>query len=305
MNVNFKEALIHAFPEMILYKDEPLKKYTYTETGGPADILAFPNTSAQVKALVDYCRNEDIPWIVLGNASNLIVRDRGIRGVVIMLLEMKQIKLEGETIIVESGARLIEVSQVARDASLTGFEFACGIPGSVGGAVFMNAGAYGGEIKDIFVSAEVLLPSGEIITMDQDSMAFRYRHSQIQELGGIVLSSRFALKKGNPLEIKAKMRELTELREAKQPLEYPSCGSVFKRPVGYYTGKLIQDAGLQGYRIGGAEISRKHAGFIVNVDKATATDYTDMIEFIQERIWDLNQVRLEPEVRIIGENPKA
>ncbi|MFZ2585687.1 MAG: UDP-N-acetylmuramate dehydrogenase [Enterococcus aquimarinus] len=286
---------------MILYKDEPLKKYTYTETGGPADILAFPNTSAQVKALVDYCRNEDIPWIVLGNASNLIVRDRGIRGVVIMLLEMKQIKLEGETIIVESGARLIEVSQVARDASLTGFEFACGIPGSVGGAVFMNAGAYGGEIKDIFVSAEVLLPSGEIITMDQDSMAFRYRHSQIQELGGIVLSSRFALKKGNPLEIKAKMRELTELREAKQPLEYPSCGSVFKRPEGHFTGKLVQDAGLQGYTLGGAQISMKHAGFIVNINQATATDYIQLIAHIQTVIKEKFAVTLEPEVRIIGE----
>ena len=301
MNVNFKETLIHAFPEMILYKDEPLKKYTYTETGGPADILAFPNTSAQVKALVDYCRNEDIPWIVLGNASNLIVRDRGIRGVVIMLLEMKQIKLEGETMIVESGARLIEVSQVARDASLTGFEFACGIPGSVGGAVFMNAGAYGGEIKDIFVSAEVLLPSGEIITMNQDSMAFRYRHSQIQELGGIVLSSRFALRKGNPLEIKAKMRELTELREAKQPLEYPSCGSVFKRPEGHFTGKLVQDAGLQGYTLGGAQISMKHAGFIVNINQATATDYIQLIAHILAVIKEKFAVTLEPEVRIIGE----
>mgnify|MGYP003415434684 FL=1 len=301
MNVNFKEALIHAFPEMILYKDEPLKKYTYTETGGPADILAFPNTSTQVKALVDYCRNEDIPWIVLGNASNLIVRDRGIRGVVIMLLEMKQIKLEGETMIVESGARLIEVSQVACDASLTGFEFACGIPGSVGGAVFMNAGAYGGEIKDIFVSSEVLLPSGEIITMNQDSMAFRYRHSQIQEIGGIVLSSRFALKKGNPLEIKAKMRELTELREAKQPLEYPSCGSVFKRPEGHFTGKLVQDAGLQGYTLGGAQISMKHAGFIVNINQATATDYIQLIAHIQAVIKEKFAVTLEPEVRIIGE----
>lgn len=254
-----------------------------------------------MKALVDYCRNEDIPWIVLGNASNLIVRDRGIRGVVIMLLEMKQIKLEGEAMIVESGARLIEVSQVARDASLTGFEFACGIPGSVGGAVFMNAGAYGGEIKDIFVSSEVLLPSGEIITMDQDSMAFRYRHSQIQELGGIVLSSRFALKKGNPLEIKAKMRELTELREAKQPLEYPSCGSVFKRPEGHFTGKLVQDAGLQGYTLGGAQISMKHAGFIVNINQATATDYIQLIAHIQTVIKEKFAVTLEPEVRIIGE----
>lgn len=300
--MNFKEELIEKFPEMILYQDEPLQKYTFTKTGGPADILAFPKTSQEVKKLVDYCRDNDVPWIVLGNASNLIVRDSGIRGVVLMLLEMKQLKIEENMLTVEPGHRLIDASQAACKASLTGLEFACGIPGSVGGAVFMNAGAYGGEIKDVFISADVLLPNGEIITMSGEEMQFRYRHSQIQEMSGIVLSSRFALKKGNPLEIKAKMVELTELRESKQPLEYPSCGSVFKRPEGHFTGKLVQDAGLQGYTLGGAQISMKHAGFIVNINKATATDYIQLIAHIQEVIQEKFSVALEPEVRIIGDD---
>lgn len=300
--MNFKEKLIQKYPEIILYKDEPLRKYTFTETGGPADILAFPKTSQEVKELVDYCRDNEVPWIVLGNASNLIVRDSGIRGVVLMLLEMKQVQIEENIMIVESGARLIDASQLACEASLTGLEFACGIPGSVGGAVFMNAGAYGGEIKDVFTSADVLLPNGEIVTMSGEEMQFRYRHSQIQELDAIVLTSRFTLEKGNPLEIKAKMVDLTELRESKQPLEYPSCGSVFKRPEGHFTGKLVQDAGLQGHTLGGAQISMKHAGFIVNINKATATDYIQLIAYIQEVIQEKFAVALEPEVRIIGED---
>lgn len=302
--MNFKEELIQNFPEMILYKDEALSKYTFTETGGPADILAFPRTTEEVQDLVAYCREQDIPWLVLGNASNLIVRDGGIRGVVLMLLEMKALTIENNVMTVESGARLIDASQAAYEASLTGLEFACGIPGSVGGAVFMNAGAYGGEIKDVFTSADVLLPSGEVVTMTGQEMAFRYRHSQIQELGGIVLTTRFTLRKGKSMEIKAQMVELTELRESKQPLEYPSCGSVFKRPEGHFTGKLVQDAGLQGHTIGGAQISMKHAGFIVNINQATATDYIELIGHIQEVIQEKYQVALEPEVRIIGEDVK-
>lgn len=300
--MNFKDQLIQQFPDFILYRDEPLQKYTFTETGGPADILAFPRTTMEVKLLVDYCREQDIPWLVLGNASNLIVRDSGIRGVVLMLLEMKQLTIEDDQMTVESGARLIDASVAAYEASLTGLEFACGIPGSVGGAVFMNAGAYGGEIKDVFISSDVLLPNGEIVTMTKEEMAFRYRHSHIQEMGGIILTSRFGLKKSKPLPIKTMMDELTELRESKQPLEYPSCGSVFKRPEGHFTGKLVQDAGLQGYTIGGAQISMKHAGFIVNINKATATDYIELIAHIQTVIKEKFNVDLEPEVRIIGEN---
>ncbi|MFB8529065.1 UDP-N-acetylmuramate dehydrogenase [Enterococcus casseliflavus] len=293
--------MIAQFPEIALLKDEPLLNYTYTKTGGPADILAFPKTADEAKQLLDYCRKQAIPWIVLGNASNLIVRDGGIRGVVIMLSEMNQIVVDGTSLIVDAGAKLIDTTYVALHESLTGFEFACGIPGSVGGAVFMNAGAYDGEIQDVFASCDVLLANGQIVTYTKEEMEFAYRHSKLQEQKMIILSSRFDLAKGDQEQIKKRMDELTELRQLKQPLEYPSCGSVFKRPVGHFTGKLIQDAGLQGLKWGGAQISEKHAGFIVNVDQATATDYVELIAHIQQVIKETFDVTLETEVRIIGE----
>ncbi|HAP3772152.1 TPA: UDP-N-acetylmuramate dehydrogenase [Enterococcus faecalis] len=295
------KAMLETLNEITLLVDEPLKNVTFTKTGGPADVLALPKTKKEVEEIVAYCREQGFSWLVLGNASNLIVRDGGIRDVVIMLTEMKEIKVAGTTMIVDAGAKLIDTTYEALAADLTGFEFACGIPGSVGGAVYMNAGAYGGEIKDVFQSAEVLLADGTIQTMTKEDLNFRYRHSEIQELHCIVLQATFALEKGNHAEIKAQMDELTELRELKQPLEYPSCGSVFKRPVGHFTGKLIQDAGLQGLKWGGAQISEKHAGFIVNIDHATATDYVELIAHIQEVIKEKFDVELQTEVRIIGE----
>lgn len=299
-----KELMIKQFPEIALLKDEALLNYTYTKTGGPADILAFPKSAKEVEQIVAYCRETDTPWLVLGNASNLIVRDGGIRGVVIMLSEMNQITVEDTTLIVEAGAKLIDTTYVALHESLTGFEFACGIPGSVGGAVFMNAGAYDGEIQDIFASCDVLLADGRVVTMMKEEMAFSYRHSTLQDQHAIILSARFDLAQGDQDQIKKRMDELTELRQLKQPLEYPSCGSVFKRPVGHFTGKLIQDAGLQGLKWGGAQISEKHAGFIVNVDHATATDYVELIAHIQQVIKERFDVQLETEVRIIGEESK-
>ena len=299
-----KELMIKQFPEIALLKDEALLNYTYTKTGGPADILAFPKSTKEVEQIVAYCRETDTPWLVLGNASNLIVRDGGIRGVVIMLSEMNQITVEDTTLIVEAGAKLIDTTYVALHESLTGFEFACGIPGSVGGAVFMNAGAYDGEIQDIFASCDVLLADGRVVTMMKEEMAFSYRHSTLQDQHAIILSARFDLAQGDQDQIKKRMDELTELRQLKQPLEYPSCGSVFKRPVGHFTGKLIQDAGLQGLKWGGAQISEKHAGFIVNVDHATATDYVELIAHIQQVIKERFDVQLETEVRIIGEEAK-
>ncbi len=239
--------------------------------------------------------------MVLGNASNLIVQDGGIRGVVIMLTEMKQIHVKGTMVIAEAGASLIDTTYAALAESLTGFEFACGIPGSVGGAVYMNAGAYGGEIKDVFAEVDLLLEDGTLKTLTKDEMVFSYRHSKVQELRAIVLEARFSLQTGDYEAIKARMDELTELRQSKQPLEYPSCGSVFKRPVGHYTGQLIQQAGLQGLKWGGAQVSEKHAGFIVNIDHATATDYIELIAHIQEVIKEKFDVSLETEVRIIGE----
>lgn len=295
-----KEEMIRQFPKIALLKDEPLMNYTYTKTGGPADILAFPKIADEVKQLVDYCRNEGIPWLVLGNASNLIVRDGGIRGVVIMLAEMNEISVEGTTITAAAGAKLIDTTYVALHESLTGFEFACGIPGSVGGAVFMNAGAYEGEIQDVFVSCDVLLADGQIVTYHQAEMDFAYRHSALQEQQAVILTARFALAEGPQEQIKKRMDELTALRQEKQPLEYPSCGSVFKRPKGHFTGALIQEAGLQGLKWGGAQISEKHAGFIVNVDHATATDYVELIAHIQAVIKEKFDVTLETEVRIIG-----
>lgn len=294
------------YPTIKIQYNDALSNYTYTKTGGKADVTVFPKAIAEVKTIVDWARSEEIPLTILGNASNLIVRDGGIRGIVMILTDLDSVTpTDDGKLIAASGARLIDVSYQALTESLTGLEFACGIPGSIGGAVYMNAGAYGGEVKEVITSVDVITREGEFKTYTNEECGFSYRQSVFQTVDDIVLSVTFKLADGEPVAIKEDMMHFTELRETKQPLEYPSCGSVFKRPVGYYTGKLIQDAGLQGHRIGGAEISKKHAGFIVNVDHATATDYTDMIKFIQDRIWELNQVELEPEVRIIGENPSV
>lgn len=291
------------FPTVTTKENEFLSNYTYTKTGGPADALVFPKTKEEVQNIVKWTFNNNVPLTTLGNSSNVIIRDGGIRGVVMMLTDMAEITVKKNQIIVQSGASLIETSRTALKAKLTGLEFACGIPGSVGGAVYMNAGAYGGEVESVIESVEVVTLAGERKIYSNEDMNFSYRHSIIQETGDIVLETIFTLDKGKEEKIKEKMAELTELRETKQPLEYPSCGSVFKRPTGYFTGKLVQDAGLQGKQIGGAQVSMKHAGFIVNVAGATATDYIELIAYIQKVIKELYDVTLETEVRIIGENP--
>ncbi|MFI3615110.1 UDP-N-acetylmuramate dehydrogenase [Streptococcus uberis] len=281
--------------------NEPLKKYTYTKVGGPADYLVFPRNRLELTRVVKYANNHSIPWIVLGNASNLIVRDGGIRGFVIMFNKLNTVTVDGYTIEAEAGANLIETTKVAKFHSLTGFEFACGIPGSVGGAIFMNAGAYGGEIANIFLSAKVLTPEGDIKTMTAREMAFGYRHSAIQKSGDIIISAKFALKPGDFEQISQEMNRLNYLRQLKQPLEYPSCGSVFKRPEGHFAGQLIMEANLKGYRIGGVEVSEKHAGFMINVDHGTAKDYEHLIAHVIETVEHNSGIRLEREVRIIGE----
>lgn len=293
--------LISKYPAMDIKLNEPLSQYSYTKVGGKADALVFPQTKQEVQQMIEWVDTNQVPLTILGNLSNLIVMDGGIRGIVMILTRMNQIQVEGETVIADAGASLIETTQVARDHHLTGLEFACGIPGSVGGAIFMNAGAYGGEIKDLPLEIETLTRTGKFKTYSTQTAQFGYRHSIFQDNHEVVLQVKFQLEPGEIDLIQSEMDRLTELRTSKQPLELPSCGSVFKRPEGHFTGKLIQDAGLQGYRIGGAEISKKHAGFIVNVDHATATDYIELIQFIQHRIWELYQVQLEPEVRIIGE----
>ncbi|MFL2100030.1 UDP-N-acetylmuramate dehydrogenase [Desemzia sp. FAM 23991] len=296
------EELKKQIPDLIIKENEPLSLYTYTKTGGPADVLVFPTTIEEVTNVVQWVNREQLPLTVLGNASNLIVKDGGIRGVVMILTKMKRIQVEHKKIIVQSGARLIDTSNEAYEAGLTGLEFACGIPGSIGGAVYMNAGAYDGEVSESIESVTVLTLEGEVKTVKNKDLEFSYRHSAIQQSHDIVLEVVFSLENGKKKAIKERMDELTALRESKQPLEYPSCGSVFKRPTGYFTGKLIQEAGLQGLIWGGAQISEKHAGFIVNINHATATDYIELIEHIKEVILKVNKVQLETEVRIIGED---
>lgn len=281
-------------------KDEPLNKYTHTKTGGVADFLAFPKTIAEVEILVNWANQQALPITVLGNASNLIVKDGGIAGLVIMMTDLTEMSVLDNVLTVQAGASLIETTIYAAKHSLTGLEFAAGIPGSIGGAVFMNAGAYGGEIKDVLKEVVVLTPEAQIKTYTTAQLNMSYRHSRLQDEQDIVLAASFELKTGIQTEILAKMDELNYLRASKQPLEYPSCGSVFKRPVGHFTGKLVHDANLQGYRCGDAQVSLKHAGFIVNLNQATAKDYLQVIEHVQKVVWEKFQVKLETEVRIIG-----
>ncbi|MFC6292089.1 UDP-N-acetylmuramate dehydrogenase [Macrococcus epidermidis] len=281
--------------------NEPLKNYTYTKTGGNADIYITPIKYSEIQKTIQYANENNITVTFLGNGSNIIIRDGGIRGIVISLLGLTDVQVEYDTIIASSGAAIIDVSRIARDHHLTGLEFACGIPGSVGGAVYMNAGAYGGEVKDVIESATVVDQHGEILTLTNEALALDYRTSIIQSEHYVVLEATFKLQRGDINLIQSQMDILTERREDKQPLEYPSCGSVFRRPPGHFAGQLIQEAGLQGYRIGGVEVSKKHAGFIVNVDNGTATDYEEMIAHVQKVVLENSGIELQPEVRVIGD----
>lgn len=283
--------------------NESLKKYTMTKLGGKADIFVLPETEDEAAAIVKYAFNNNVPLLMLGNGSNMVVRDGGVRGIVISFSKLDEIHLEGDKIYAQSGALIKDVSRLAQTSGLTGFEFACGIPGSVGGAMAMNAGAYGGEIKDIIIDCTVLTIEGEKMVLSKDELELDYRKSIISKNGYLVLSSNFQLAAGDQQEIDEKVADLTYKRESKQPLEYPSAGSVFKRPPGYFAGKLIQDSGLQGKGVGGAEVSTKHAGFIVNKGGATATDYIQTIEMVQRVVKEKFEVELELEVKIVGEDP--
>ncbi|MCJ1656915.1 UDP-N-acetylmuramate dehydrogenase [Staphylococcus sp. NRL 16/872] len=291
-------------PEDIIKVDEPLKRYTYTETGGNADFYLSPTKNEQVQTIVRYAQEKEIPVTYLGNGSNIIIREGGIRGIVISLLSLNHINVSDNAIIAGSGAAIIDVSRAARDHVLTGLEFACGIPGSVGGAVYMNAGAYGGEVKDCIDYALCVNEHGDLLQLTTQELELDYRNSIVQKQHLVVLEAAFSLAPGKLDEIQATMDDLTERRESKQPLEYPSCGSVFQRPPGHFAGKLIQDSNLQGHRIGGVEVSKKHAGFMVNVDNGTATDYEDLIHHVQKVVKEKFDVELHREVRIIGEHPE-
>ena len=281
--------------------DEKLSEYVNFKVGGPADILLIPNSKEQVIKSIKICKENNIPFYLIGNGSNILVRDGGFRGVVLSLKNVKNIYVDGEKIEAECGVMLKEVSDKAIENSLTGFEFASGIPGTIGGAVFMNAGAYDGEISKVIESAEVIDENCNIIRLSREELDFGYRSSLVMKKGYTVLSAVFKLEKGQVKTIKELIEDLTNKRESKQPLEYPSAGSTFKRPTGYFAGKLIQDAGLKGYSIGGAAVSEKHSGFVINKGNATAKDITDLIKHIQDEVKKQFGVDLHPEVRIIGE----
>lgn len=296
------EKLTAITSEKNVMVNEHLKNHTYTRLGGKADYLVTPETYEQVQEIVKLANREDIDFTLLGNGSNLIVKDGGIRGIVMNMQMLTRIETNGTTIVAQSGARIIDAARKALNEKLTGLEFACGIPGSVGGALYMNAGAYGGEVKDVLISTIVVDKEGNLRTLTAEKLDLDYRTSNIPDNDYIVLEATFGLKEDKYEVIKAFMDDLTYKRESKQPLEYPSCGSVFKRPPGYFAGKLIQDSHLQGKQIGGAQVSLKHAGFIVNIDKATAAEYINLIHFVQDTVKERFDVNLEREVRIIGED---
>lgn len=291
----------HQIPLEKVKFNEPLKNHTFIKIGGNADILIHPTTIDEITKIVEIANLHQLPLTVIGKGSNVIIKDGGIRGVTISLSHFDQIKVNEDSMIAQSGVDIIEVSRLALEHSLTGLEFACGIPGSTGGALYMNAGAYGGQIADVVERATVITKDGAVLEIPREEMKFGYRNSLFKMDHYIILEAEFGLEKGNKEDIASKMKELTFLRESKRSLEFPSCGSVFKRPEGHFAGKLIQDCNLQGTRIGGAEISMKHAGFIVNVDHATAQDYMDLIQFIQKKVYDTFQVELETEVIFLGE----
>ena len=282
--------------------NEKMYKYTTMRVGGPCDCIVFPDEISKIKEVIDFCKNENITFFVIGNGSNLLVKDEGIHGVVIKLgHRFGKIELDGEYILAYAGATMPTLSQLAKKNSLKGLEFACGIPGTIGGGVKMNAGAYGSQISDILYEVTYMDEKEEIKTIKNKDCSFGYRKSIFTiNPNYVILSAKFKLERGNIDEIENKMKENSLARKAKQPLEYPNFGSVFKRPEGYFVGKLVDDAGLRGYKIGGAQVSTKHTGFIVNVDNATCKDVLDLIGYVQTTVYNKFNVKLTPEVIIIG-----
>lgn len=302
MNLSFYNRMMDIIDEKRIYTDEPMKKHTTFRVGGNADFFVVPKTIDEVKRVVMLCMEQDMPYYVLGNGSNLLVGDKGYRGVVIQIYkEMNNIIVEGHKMRVQAGALLSKIGSVALEAGLTGFEFAAGIPGTMGGAVVMNAGAYGGEMKDVLEEVTVLTKEGEVLTLSKEELDMGYRTSVVAKREYIVLEAILVLELGDRDAIKARMDELKVQRTTKQPLEFPSAGSTFKRPEGYFAGKLIQDAGLRGFQVGGAQVSEKHCGFVINNGNATAADIVELMNQVSERVKDKFGVELEPEVKRLGE----
>ncbi|NLW22628.1 MAG: UDP-N-acetylmuramate dehydrogenase [Tissierellia bacterium] len=283
--------------------NEPMKEHTSFKIGGPADVMIIPDSEGRIVEAVKFCRENNIKYFIMGNGTNLLVKDGGIRGVVIKIANgFNRIDIDGIRVVCQSGALLSTVANRLLKESLTGFEFASGIPGTIGGAITMNAGAYGGEMKDIVLKVRALDQNNKIVELTKDDMDFRYRGSRVVDEGLVVLAAEFQLEKGEYSKIEERMKDLTHQRTSKQPLEFPSGGSTFKRPEGYYAGKLIDDAGLRGIRYGDAQVSEKHCGFIVNTGKATFHDVYMLIQTVQKIVHDKFGVLLEPEIKIIGDD---
>ncbi len=294
---------LQGIKDLPLVQNAPMDKYCSFRAGGRADLLAEPVTVSQLRQVLEILRDSGEEYMVIGNGTNILVKDGGYRGVIVRLERLDEIRMEGETIICGAGALLSTVARAALAESLTGLEPMSGIPGSIGGGVFMNAGAYDGEMKNVLVSADVIdSKTGEQKTVPAEELELGYRHSKLMETGDVAVSAVLKLKKGSQEEIAERMRDYAERRNTKQPVQYPSAGSFFKRPPGYFAGKLVQDAGCKGLSVGGAQISELHSGFMINTGGATVTDILTLMRLVQNTVYDQFGVMLEPEVRIIGED---
>lgn len=281
--------------------DEPLSKHTTFKIGGPADVIVLPTSIEQVQQIIAACKEVQVPLRFMGLGSNILASDEGVRGVIIKFADnFAAVSVEGKRVIAQAGASNEQVAKVAQAHGLAGYEFASGIPGSIGGAAIMNAGAYDGEFSKVAVSLSCLTPEGELVQVTAEQALWSYRHSMMMDKGYVVLEATLELSRDNKDAIQARMDDLRERRESKQPLEMPSAGSTFKRPKGYFAGKLIQDAGLKGYTVGGAQISTKHSGFVVNTGNASAADVVQLIQDVHDRIFEKEGVHMEPEVRMWG-----
>ena len=302
MNQSFYDKLTSVIAKERVYVDEPMSRHTAVRVGGPADFFVTPKAKEEVRDVIRICKEAGMPYYIIGNGSNLLVSDAGYRGVIVQIYkEMNEVKVEGDLVKAQAGALLSGIAAKALGAELSGFEFASGIPGTIGGACVMNAGAYGGEMKDVLESVTVLTGEGKIIELGRNELELGYRTSVIAKKGYIVLGAVLKLERGDGEKIKTYMDELKEKRVTKQPLEYPSAGSTFKRPEGYFAGKLIEDAGLRGFQVGGAQVSEKHCGFVINRDHATAADIMELMRQVQIRVKENSGVDLEPEVKRLGD----
>lgn len=299
------EAVVQALrgfvPAENIYLQEPMAFHTTFKVGGPADCLIALENEAQLQKVQRYLHLVGIPFFVLGNGSNVLVSDRGYKGIILQIGDkMNEVEVNGRRVTAQAGARMSKVARVAMEHGLTGLEFASGIPGTVGGGVVMNAGAYGGEMKQVVETVTVVNQEGELLELDNSTMEFGYRYSTIRNQPFVVTKVTFLLEEGDTAQIKATMDDLAARRREKQPLEYPSAGSTFKRPEGYFAGELIMNAGLRGFRIGGAQVSEKHCGFVINAGNASAADVMDLIQEVRDRVKDKFNVELEPEVVFLG-----